>query len=510
VPQLTIADWPTCQWRAISIGLPTTRWGHPNDAAVPVDYFIDYLRRMVVEQKFNMVSLEVLQGMKYDRHPEIAGPAAYTKDEVRKIVQFLRDNGVEVFPQIESLGHANWLVIPHSELREDGDEHTLCTRNPQTRQILADCFEECQEVFQPRYFHFGLDEIRWVTSEVAPDKRCPRCKGADKRELFVDQVNWLHGWAATSGVQMLMWADMVLRDHNGGPPFNLSDTLDKLPKDIVMCDWSTSLAPLSLSELQRRGFPVLKSNSTGVNNAQTQDVVGNMWGVWAKTPWLTESLWNIHSFCYLPNMVAAEYGWNAYPDLLADEIPVLPEFFNKRPLAQQRLARQPEPQSGAVVTPLSPGTETVTVAGLKLQPFAQPLTEAGTVAVGHPVSALYLLLAADLPPAERVKFLDEFKQGRNWRGAAIGGFEFTYADGTVESMPILYATHVRAVSPDEPFPQVLEALGTVPVGARMGYVVQWVNPHPERPVASVRFTPGALAARPLLLGMSAREVWGGE
>ena len=509
-PQLTAADWPSCQWRAINIGLPTTRWGYPNDSPVPVAYFIDYLRRMVVDQKFNMVGLELAQGMKYDRHPEIAGPAAYTKDEVRQIVTFLKRNGVEVFPLIEALGHANWLVIPHPELREDGDEHTLCTRDPATRQILKDCFEEAIAVCNPKYFHFGLDEIRWVTDEVPAEKRCPRCLGADKRALFVEQVKWLHDFAAASNLQMMMWADMVLPEHNGGQPFNLAQTLDQLPKDIVMCDWSPTLAPLSLWDLQRRGFPVLKSNSTGVNNAQLPCVVGNMWGVWAKTPWLTEANWSIGEFCYLPQLVAAEYSWNVYPDLLADAVPVLPKFFNDRPLLQKRLATPPDPAGGRTVTAVQPGPQTLVVAGLKLQPFAEPVSGEKTLTLGGTASSAYLLLTADLPEAERAKFLDEFKKKENWHGVPIGEIAFHYADGTVEKQPLLYGTHVRAVSLAEPFPQALEALGTAPVGQRVGYLVQWVNPHPQTPLASVTFAPGSLAARPLLLGLSTRSVWGIE
>lgn len=509
LPQMTIADWPTCQWRAISIGLPTTRWGHPNDAPVPVDYFIEYLRKLVVEQKLNLVVLEVLQGMKYERHPELAGPAAYTKDEVRRIVRFLRDRGVEVVPQVESLGHANWLVIPHRELREDDDDHTLCTRNPQTRRILVDCYTECLEVFEPRYFHFGLDEIRWATDRVAAEKRCPRCKGVDKREIFVEQVKWLHDWAATSGLKMMMWADMILPEHNGGAPFNLADTVDKLPRDIILCDWSATLAPLSLGDLQHRGFPVLKSNSAGVNAAQVSSVVGNMWGVWAKTPWLTESAWNIHGYCYLPNVVGAEYSWNAYPDLLAAGVPVKPEFFAKRPLAQKRLAMQPEIMSGKGVVAITPGAAQVEVAGLKLQPFTEAVTE-GSVPVGRKAAALYCLLAADLPEPERAKFLDGFKQAANWQGIPIGALEFVYADGTSEQLPLRYGMQVRATAVAEPFPQALGALGTAPVGQRMAYLVQWVNPHPERPVASVKLTPGSMAAKPLLLGLAAREVWEGR
>lgn len=507
-PQLTAADWPTCRWRAINLGLPTTRWGHPNDAPIPVEYFIDYLRRTVVEQKFNMVGLEIAQGMKYDRHPEIGGPAAYTKDEVRRIVTFLKSNGIEAFPLIQTLGHANWLVIPHPELREDGDENALCTRHPQTRQILRDCFEEAIEVFDPRYIHFGLDEIRWVTERVPPDKRCPRCRGVDKREIFADQVKWLHGFAAASNLQMMMWADMVLPEHNGGQPFNLASTLDQLPKDIIMCDWSTTLAPLSLWDLERRGFAVIKSNSAGVNNAQAPFVIGNMWGVWAKTPWLTESLWDIREFCYLPALVAAEYSWNVYPDVMADGVQILPRFFNDRPLLQRRLAAPADPSGGEAVTALQPGPLMVTVAGLKLQPFGEPVTVEKTMEAARNASSVYVLLGADLPEAERGKFLDEFRKGENWRGVPIGQLQFTYADGTSEKQPILYGTHLRAVSLDERFPQVLEALGTAPVGGRMGYLIQWVNPHPQTALASITFTPSSLAAKPLLLGLSTRDVWG--
>jgi hypothetical protein len=506
ISQLTITDWPTCQWRAVNIGLPTTRWGYPNDAPVPVDYFIDYLRRTVVDQKINMVGLEIAQGMKYDRHPEIAGPAAYSKDEVRRIVRFLRDNGIEVFPIIETLGHANWLVIPHPELRDDGDEDTLCTRNPQTRKILVDCFEETVEVFDPRLFHFGLDEIRWVTANVATEKRCKLCKGVDKRELFVEHVCWLQSWATTSDLQMTMWADMLIPEHNGGAPFNLADTVDRLPYDIVMCDWSTSLAPLSLWELQRKGFPVLKSNSCGVNPAQTAFVIGNMWGIWAKTPWLTESCWRIGSYAYPRQISAAEYSWNPYPDLLADEVPCLPEYFQERPLAQKRLAQRPEPAGGKTVTSLSPSGPVLTVAGVKVQPFAEPVTADNTKEINSPASALYLLIGADLAEADRSKFLEAFKNGTQWHGVPIGEFEITLADGTKAVQPILYGTHVRSVTREEPLPQVLEALGQEWVGNRMGYLVQWVNPHPETAVISIRFIPAAELAKPVWLGAAARSV----
>jgi hypothetical protein len=509
-PGVTILDWPTLPIRAVSLGLPTARWGYPNDAPVTVDFFLDFLQRTVVDQKINWVGLEVLQGMKFDRHPEINGPSAWTKDEVRQVVAFLRNNGVEVFPLVNSLGHANWLVIPMPQLREDGDTNTLCTRHPDVRRVLTDVYDEIIAVFEPRVFHFGLDEIRWQTLNVPEEKRCPRCAGLDKRDLFVEHVRWLHQFADSRNLRMLMWADMILPEHNGGAPFYLADTVDKLPQEIVLCDWSATLAPLSLWDLHRRGFTVWKCNSRGVNNAQLPYVAGNMWGIWSRVPWLTETGWDALGYSYLNQLVAAEYGWNVYPDLLADGVPLAEEFFGKRPLAQQRLAEPDAPNSGAEVTSLSPGDKPLKLAGLKLQPWAASVREEKAFALEKPASVLYALLAAELP-ADPKAFYEEFKKKEHWQGVPIGQIVLKYEDGTEAAQPILYGYHVRAAAPDEPFPQAYGALATAawPVGEaqRMAYLVPFVNPAPDKPVAELRFVPGGLGAKPLLLGLATRDVW---
>lgn len=506
-PGLTVLDWPTLPLRAVNIGLPTSRWGHPNDAPVPVEFFIEYLQRTVVDQKINVVGLEINQGMKFDRHPEISGPAAWSKDEVRRVVDFLRGQGVEVFPLVNSLGHASWLVIPIPELREDGDSQTLCTRHPRVRLVLEDVYSELIEVFQPSMFHFGLDEIRWQTLNVEPEKRCPRCAGLDKRDLFVEHVNWLNGFARSRNLRMLMWADMIIRQHNGGPPFNLADTVNRLPKTITMCDWSTTLAPLSLWDLNQQGFTVWKSNSRGVNNAQLPYVEANMWGIWSKTPWLTESCWRALSYSYLNQLVAAEYSWNAYPDLLADGVPMSEGFFDERPLAQRRLAMTPLPASGATLESVEPGEKVLKLAGLELHPWAEPIAAEQSFTIGRPVAALYALLAADLPAEQATAFRDEFKKKEHWQGVPIGQFVIGYEDGTETVQPILYGTHVRAVTADEPFPQAYAAMATVQADTRVEYLVQLPNPSPEKPVAQVRFVPGTMAARPLLMGLATRSVW---
>ena len=46
-PAMQVVDWPDLPVRAVSISLPTNRWGHPNDAPVDADFFIDFLRRTI-------------------------------------------------------------------------------------------------------------------------------------------------------------------------------------------------------------------------------------------------------------------------------------------------------------------------------------------------------------------------------------------------------------------------------------------------------------------------------
>jgi hypothetical protein len=158
------------------------------------------------------------------------------------------------------------------------------------------------------------------------------------------------------------------------------------------------------------------------------------------------------------------------------------------------------------VTSLSPSGPILTLAGVKVQPFAEPVTAENTKETNSAAAALYLLIGADLAEADRSKFLEAFKQGTHWQGVPIGEFEITLADGMKAVQPILYGTHVRSVTREEPLPQVLEALGQEWVGNRMGYLVQWVNSHPETAITSIRFIPGTESAKPVWLGAAARSV----
>ena len=103
----------------------------------------------------------------------------------------------------------------------------------------------------------------------------------------------------------------------GGPPYNLAETVDRLPKDVLIANWSTRMTPESHAWLLDRGFTgVVKSNSRGATLAEQQLLMGNTFGCWYKVPWLVEGTQEkLELNAYGSFHAAAEYLWNHWTDL---------------------------------------------------------------------------------------------------------------------------------------------------------------------------------------------------
>ena len=99
--------------------------------------------------------------------------------------------------------------------------------------------DELINAFAADAFHVGMDEVFLIGSEHSPST-----KGKDPAKIFAKAVNDLHGHLVKKrGMTMLMWADRFIdakvikygkweASMNGTAP-----ALDRVPKDIIMCDW---------------------------------------------------------------------------------------------------------------------------------------------------------------------------------------------------------------------------------------------------------------------------------
>lgn len=448
LPAVTVQDWPDLPVRGLALSLPTSRWGYPNDPPVDPAFFMDFLREFVVGLKYNLVVLMLDQGMELRSHPEISGPAAWSQQTVLDAVRYLRGEGVEVVPLLNSLGHADWINASHPELREDGDLQTLCTSHPAMKQVIGDIYGEILRLFEPRYFHIGMDECRWQTLTAPEDKRCKLCAGRDKAGVFAEQVLWLHDFFAERGVKTMMWGDMLLPAHNGGPPFDVAAALPRIPRDVVICDWSSAVDPLSLWYFQSNGFTrVVKSNSLGVSAAEAPMADGNMWGCWSKLPWLVENAVGYNSYGFLPILQACHYSWNLHPDVFHG-VGLEPGFFTARPLALARHVLRPcrhAPQMKAWASDKS-------LAGTDLSP-STAVPEAGRALSREALGAargrwLMLAVALQCSDEQLAAVRERLKDKTTWLGAPVAAVTFHYADGGMERATLNFGYHLRAAGAD--------------------------------------------------------------
>ena len=129
----------------------------------------------------------------------------YSKEEVREIVAYAAERGINVVPEIELPGHSQAAVAAYPHLSCTGGPHEVqtewgvfkevyCAGNDSTFTFLQDVLTEVMELFPSKYIHIGGDEapkFRWEHCD-----KCQRRMAAnglhDEHELqswFIQQID---------------------------------------------------------------------------------------------------------------------------------------------------------------------------------------------------------------------------------------------------------------------------------------------------------------------------------
>ena len=280
---------------------------------------IDQFKRIIdcmAFMKMNTVILEVGGGMEYERHPEInkswekfcklidsmpgidgsrsfQGADSYWKDslhtelcngsyltkaEVRDIVKYCKERGMNVIPEAQALSHAYYLTMSHPEIAELADDFfpdTYCPSNEDSYKLYFDVAEEVLEVFEPDTVSIGHDEIRVIGW-------CDKCKNRSAHEIVGADICRLHDFYKAHGVRIAMWAESAQTFISSkGSRIGVSDyervdafgryyklpatykSIEMLPNDILMLDWYHSTGPKSEECFDERGFEVIYGNFHG-------------------------------------------------------------------------------------------------------------------------------------------------------------------------------------------------------------------------------------------------------
>ncbi|XP_053607103.1 hexosaminidase D-like isoform X2 [Plodia interpunctella] len=142
------------------------------------------------------------------------GDGMYTMDEVQHMMQFCKENGLEVVQLVQTIGHLEF-VLKHpafTHLRELPESATsLCPSKPQSLALVCSMLDQVLDA-QPNanYLHIGADEV-WHTG-VCPDCK-KRMEGSvhGVASLYLEHIQKLALFLKMKrpNLTILMWDDML-------------------------------------------------------------------------------------------------------------------------------------------------------------------------------------------------------------------------------------------------------------------------------------------------------------
>lgn len=251
MPVITIKDSPQASYRGLMVDVARS-W-----------HSIETLKQCVELCRFYKINtfhlhLSDLQSFMFPTRafPQLAKPwwgaeKVYSIEDLKDLVAFAKDRGVQVLPEIEMPGHSGSLLVRMPELfacDPSTPGHAICAGNEAVYAALDKMIGEAVEIFDTTpYFHIGADEV--PTSQW---KQCRRCQaymkghGLDNEaELYRHFLVRMDEIVKKHGRKMIVWEGF----HREGKTV--------IPKDVTVMVFDSlyNTAP----DLIEQGYPVINA-----------------------------------------------------------------------------------------------------------------------------------------------------------------------------------------------------------------------------------------------------------
>ena len=509
-------------------------------AGIPQLSQFEFMRRLfryvLLPLRFNVFFVEFAGCMRYDSHPEITEAwertiKAYRKGElpepphypmlacgdiiekadVARYIGFAKELGLEIIPEVQSLGHVQYITIAHPELAEieESDFVVKDTRTEDERpatvyhhcygpskqesyDLIFDIIDEIVELVKPeRYVHIGHDEVYQIGI-------CKVCREKGASEVFAEHVTRLHDHLKEKGLGTMMWADMIQP-----PPYRRYASykaIDMIPKDIVMLDfvWYFNIPDDIEENLLEKGFKVGVGNLYSSHypryesRIKKRGMIGGEISTWHEN---SESVYGFNGKLW-DMMYLSEMLWNtenydsrnrrAYTEIITKSVmPAMRDNLRGKYSIKGYKATQIKLPKGAcapaTVSALCP--KAITLNGEKIS-----------------VGAKYERLVFEHATVNSASKIEWTKP------IVIGNYVLTYADGERLEIPVEYAKNIMAYGTSYAEPKPHEYY------RHNGYVGTWFidpayraksctgdditvmgflfeNPNPEKEIASIEYLP---------------------
>ena len=168
----------------------------------------------MAERGYNMILIDLNEGVEYESRPEIAVKGAWSVEKLRSELSRLRKLGLEPIPKLNfSAMHDEWL----------GDYgRMLCT--DEYYRVCADLIRECVAIFDnPRFFHIGYDE------EDVRNQSNHEYVALRQGEQWWHDFLWFVKTVEAAGSRTWIWSDWMWEHHD--------EFLKRCPRSVLQSNW---------------------------------------------------------------------------------------------------------------------------------------------------------------------------------------------------------------------------------------------------------------------------------
>ena len=178
----------------------------------------DLWRRAIdrmVEQKMNMLVIDIGEALIYPSHPELAIEGSWTPEKMQEEIRRLKDLGIEAIPKLNfSTTHNGWLK-----------HYRRMVSTKEYYRVCEDVIRDTGEIFDtPRFFHIGYDE----ETASHQDGGYLRFICVRRNELWKHDFLHIVGTVEKNGMRPWAWSDYGW-DHQ--------DFYEWTPKSVLMSNW---------------------------------------------------------------------------------------------------------------------------------------------------------------------------------------------------------------------------------------------------------------------------------
>lgn len=162
----------------------------------------------------------------------------YTKEELREVVAFGEEHGVDLVPCIQTLAHLGiFRWKDYAPLRDCDD--ILLVGDEKVYELIEKMFTSLRECFKTDRIHIGMDEAH----NLGKGKYLKQHGERNRIDIILEHLTTVRELASKHGfTKPMMWSDMLYKLANNGQ-YYLKDAVisqelkDRFPKDMSLVYW---------------------------------------------------------------------------------------------------------------------------------------------------------------------------------------------------------------------------------------------------------------------------------